>query len=236
MVALLHGGFWRAKYTLALMDPLCRDLVERGWTAWNLEYRRAPEGQPARWPDLLLDVAAGLDHLPAALDGEPPGPVVVVGHSAGGHLALWAAARAGLPAGAPGADPALRPDAVAGQAAVADLRAARAANLGRGAVHELLGAPDDPAELERRLALASPVERLPLGVPLLLVHGDADPDVPPAMSRDIADRARRAGDEVELRMVEDTGHFEHLEAGSPAWAAVLDWLGRRAERRPQRPA
>ena len=103
VVALLHGGFWRARRTLELMRPLAADLAGRGFAAWNLEYRRV--GQPGGgWPGTFQDVAAGLDHL-AELAGREPldlDRLVVAGHSAGGHLALWSAARPGLPAGAPG--------------------------------------------------------------------------------------------------------------------------------------
>ena len=110
VVVLLHGGFWRAQRTLELMRPLAADLAGRGFAAWNLEYRRV--GQPGGgWPGTCEDVAAGLDHL-ARLAGREPldlDRLVVAGHSAGGHLALWSAARAGLPAGAPGAGPLVAP-------------------------------------------------------------------------------------------------------------------------------
>ncbi len=220
---LLHGGFWRAHHGADLMHPLCRSMTARGWTVWNLEYRRMIEGQPARWPELFLDVAAGIDALPDALGRTPVGPVVAIGHSAGGQLALWAAARAGLPPEAPGALPRVGPLAVVGQGAVADMRMALARGLGRDAVRQVLGDPPD-AELERRLTLVSPAERLPLGVPALLVHGALDEDVPVAVARAFAERARAAGDRLQLTVLERTGHFEHLDPTHEAWQTVLDWL------------
>ena len=103
MVVLLHGGFWRAQRTLELMRPLAADLAGRGFAAWNLEYRRV--GQPGGgWPGTCEDVAAGLDHL-ARLAGREPldlDRLVVAGHSAGGHLALWSAARPGRRPAPPG--------------------------------------------------------------------------------------------------------------------------------------
>jgi acetyl esterase/lipase len=146
VVVLLHGGFWRAQRTLELMRPLAADLAGRGFAAWNLEYRRV--GQPGGgWPGTCEDVAAGLDHL-ARLAGREPldlDRLVVAGHSAGGHLALWSASRAGLPAGAPGAGPLVAPRLVVSLAGVCDLHAGAAGGIGEGAVAEFLGASPDQA-------------------------------------------------------------------------------------------
>lgn len=98
-VVLVHGGFWRARYDLSLGRPLAADLVRRGYAVWNLEYRRAGAG--GGWPATFEDIAAGIDHLADLPVGTSR--VVAIGHSAGGHLAAWAAGRAGLPPGAPGA-------------------------------------------------------------------------------------------------------------------------------------
>ena len=151
--------------------------------------------------------------------------MVAIGHSAGGHLALWAAARRGLPAGAPGAEPAVRLSAAVAQAAVVDLREAARLGLSRGAARSLLGGP--PGKLPRRYDLASPIERLPLGVPQLLIHGDADDAVPLELSRRYAERARDAGDTCELVELQGCGHFEHLDPSSHAWGVVTDWLEHR---------
>jgi acetyl esterase/lipase len=196
VAVVIHGGFWRASYDRHLMDDLCRDLVERGWAAWNLEYRRLGDG--GGWPHTFEDVEAGIRHLKASNK-----VLLAIGHSAGGHLALWAAAY-GLVTGA------------VSQAGVCDLAEAARLGLSRGVVHELL-----PPEA---YAHASPAELLPLGVPQLLVHGEADDIVPVELSRSYHAAAVEAGDEVDLVTLPGVAHFEHLDPSSSAWRAVIDWL------------
>jgi acetyl esterase/lipase len=224
VAVLIHGGFWRARYDLRLEDRLVEDLAGRGWAVWNVEYRRLGRRSQGGWPATFEDVADGIDQL-----GKLDAPldlarVVAIGHSAGGHLALWAAARRGLPAGAPGAEPAVRPAGAVAQAGVADLREAARLGLSRGAALSLLGGP--PGKLPRRYDLASPLERLPLGVPQLLVHGDADDAVPIELSRRYAARAAEGGDRCELVELPGCGHFEHLDPTTPAWGVVTEWLER----------
>ena len=166
------------------------------------------------WPATFEDVAAGIDAL-AGLELDLSA-VVTIGHSAGGHLALWAAAR---PA------PRVPVTHAVGQAAVADLAAAARLGLGAGVVHELLGGP--PEDVPDRYAAASPAELVPLGVPQLLVHGGRDDVVPVSVARGYAERARAAGDDVELEVDARAGHFEHLDPRSGVWAAVRAWLDRR---------
>ena len=218
-MVVVHGGYWRARYGLSLMTGLCEDLARRGLAAWNLEYRRVGNG--GGWPETFLDVAAGidvLDQLDAPLDLSRVG---AVGHSAGGHLALWAAARARLPAGAPGADPRVVPRAVVSQAGVADLRRAAVRAPSDEPTRALLGAPSDI------YALASPRELLPLGVEQLVLHGERDDTVSMEISRSYAEAAVAAGDPCELRVLPDTGHFEHIDATSAAWRTAADWLAER---------
>jgi acetyl esterase/lipase len=231
VVVLVHGGFWRERYRRELMDPLADDLVGRGWAVWNLEYRRV--GGAGGWPETLADVAAGVDHLrrlvtTVALD---LAQVTVVGHSAGGHLALWLAGRSRLPVGAPGADPAVVPARVVGLAPVADLRAADAAGLSDGAVRELLGG--GPDEQPGRWASTDPLVLVGHGVPALLVHGHLDEDVPPEQSERFAARATRAGDPVDL-VVGPWQHLELIDPGAAAWSEVLAWLTRPLRGRPPR--
>jgi acetyl esterase/lipase len=222
---LIHGGYWRAEYDLRLQDRLVPDLAGRGWAVWNLEYRRLGWRSRGGWPATFEDVAAGTDHL-GRLDAPLDlARVVAVGHSAGGQLALWAAARPGLPAGAPGADPAVRLAAAVSQAGVADLREAARLRLSRDAAPSLLGG--SPVERPGRYDLASPIERLPIGVPQLLVHGEADDSVPLELSRRYARRAREGGDACELVELPGCGHFEHLDPSSHAWTVVTDWLENR---------
>ena len=212
-VALVHGGFWRARFDRTLMTPLAIDLAARGIAAWNVEYRRVGQ-EGGGWPGTFEDVAAAIDRL-TEIDEVDHTRVVTCGHSAGGHLALWLAARPRLPAGMPGAGPRVTPVAAVAQAGVCDLERARLDNLGNGAVEALLG-PSDAT----RDAAASPAALAPLGVPLLLVHGDADDVVPVSQSRALA-ALDPAAELVELPGVD---HFEVIEPASTAWVAVLDRL------------
>lgn len=221
VVVVLHGGFWRAAYDRGLGAPLARDLARHGFAAWNLEYRRLGAG--GGWPTTLADVGAGIDHL-AALAGSWPldlGRVCAVGHSAGGQLAVWSAARPTLAAGLPGARPQVRLVGAVAQAGVLDLADAARDRLGAGAVADLLGG--SPDEVPDRYACASPIRRLPIGVPVLCVHGRADDTVPVGQSERYAHAAAQAGDSCALRLV-DGGHFSLLEPDSSGWAAVLTQL------------
>ncbi len=226
VAVLIHGGFWRARYDLRLQDPLVGDLAARGWAVWNLEYRRMGWRSRGGWPATFEDVAAGIDELGRLDHPLDLARVVAIGHSAGGQLALWAAARRALPAGSPGAEPAVRLAGAVAQAGVVDLREAARLGLSRGAAVSLLGGP--PGKLPRRYDLASPIERLPLGVPQLLVHGDADDAVPVELSRRYAARAAEGGDRCELVELPGCGHFEHLDPASHAWQVVTAWLEREA--------
>jgi acetyl esterase/lipase len=222
VAVLIHGGYWRARYDLRLQDPLVPDLARRGFAVWNLEYRRLGWRSRGGWPATFEDVAAGIDHLGRLAEPLDLARVVAIGHSAGGHLALGAAARPGLSAGAPGAEPSVRLAGTVAQAGVVDLREAARLRLSRGAALSLLGG--SPVKRSARYDLASPIERLPLGVPQLLVHGDADDSVPIELSRRYAQRARGGGDRCELVELSGCGHFEHLDPSSHAWGVVTDWL------------
>jgi acetyl esterase/lipase len=212
VAVVLHGGFWKAQYGRKLMRGLCADLARRGWAAWNLEYRRLGPCCGGGWPATFDDVSAGVDHL-ARLEGLDLSRVVAIGHSAGGHLAAWAATRE-----APG----VAVTGVVAQAGVVDLELAWELRLSRGVVRRLLGGT--PEQRPERYALASPAARLPLGVPILLTHGGRDDIVPPRMSRDFERRAREAGDRCELALIEEEDHFGHLEPANPLWKAVVEWI------------
>lgn len=218
VVVLVHGGFWREAYRADLMTPLAEDLARRGHVAVNLEYRRV--GGAGGYPATLADVAAGIDHL-ATLDDLAGRDVVTVGHSAGGHLAVWVAARHRLPAGVVGADPLVRPCGAVSQAGVLDLTRATALRLGDGAVSDLLGG--GPDEVPDRFAVADPARLVPVGVRLLLVQGADDTVVPPEMHRRFAAAAIAAGDEVsEVTLPGD--HLDVIDPDHPAWAAVVEAL------------
>lgn len=232
VVVLLHGGFWRALYTKSLMTPLAAAVMDRGWAAWNLEYRRVGTIPGGGWPATFEDVVHGLDHLATVADTYRLDltRVVAVGHSAGGHLALWAAGRGILAAGAPRAGPqGATPPAVGlsgavGLAPVADLVEAHRMGLGGGAVSRLMGGP--PERHPKQYAVADPAQLLPLGVPQVLVHGDADGAVPPAMSRHYVERAAAAGDDATLVELAGVGHMELIDPASAAWSATVVHLCR----------
>ena len=219
VVVVIHGGYWRAQYDRSLMEGICIDLAAHGVAAWNLEYRRVGAG--GGWPETFLDVAAGVDvlaELNAPLDLTQ---VLAVGHSAGGQLALWAASRPTLPEGTPGADPRVSIHAVVSQAGVLDLTLAAGLMPSSTPTRALLG---DPKEHFGRYVLASPRERLPLGIPQLVLHGERDDTVSLRIATSYATAAQNAGDACELQVLSHTGHFEHIDAGSEAWHVARDWL------------
>jgi acetyl esterase/lipase len=216
VVCLLHGGFWRMPYGRDQMAAVAEDLVARGFAVWNLEYRRlGTEG--AGFPGTMDDVDAGIDHLaklPALGFDLDLDRVIVAGHSAGGHLALWAGGRA--------PSRTVRVRAVAGLAPIADLDRAYARRVGGEAVAELLGGT--PAERPDRLRAASPIERLPLGVRQIILHGSDDAAVPIELSRRYARAVEATGNRIELIELPGTGHMEFLDPSTEAHAALCRWL------------
>lgn len=217
---LVHGGFWLAEHGLERMRPLAADLARRGWAAWNVEYRRLGGGSEGGWPQTAQDVSGAVDHL-ATFTDVPLNlrRVVSVGHSAGGHLALLDAARGGGAAG-------VRVAACVGLAPLTDVAAAHAlGGDGVAVVEAFMGGP--PTTRDADYAAASPVARVPLGVPQLIVQGDRDELVPPAMVADYVAAAQAAGDEVTFDRRPHDGHFELIEPDGAAWAAVVEWLAGR---------
>jgi acetyl esterase/lipase len=212
LVMVIHGGFWKAQYSADYGAPLASDLAGRGWTAANVEYRRVGNG--GGFPATLDDVHAAIEAV--AADAE--GTVVALGHSAGGHLAAWAAARGRFDRWAGG--PALTH--VVSQAGVLDLRDAVAQHLGSDAALAFLG-DADAATYEQ----ADPLAQVPLDVPLWAVHARDDDTVPFTHALTYVDAATAAG--AAARLVEvPGGHFGVVDPGSDAWAAcvaILDSLG-----------
>ncbi len=233
VVILIHGGFWRNPYGYTLMTGLAEDLAKRGIAAWNIEYRRVGDAGGG-WPSTLIDVARAADYIRAiapryALDLRR---VVSVGHSAGGHLALWLAARPRI-----AQDSILAGSSISGkekgksdlplplvgavsQAGVADLEMGWRLNLGSGAVAQLLGG--SMKDVPERYAAASPAALLPLGVPQVLIHGTEDDRVPYAMSETYAQAARAAGDQVTLIKLKGADHFALINVNADAWAKTVE--------------
>jgi acetyl esterase/lipase len=212
-VVVIHGGFWRSAYDLSLGAPLAADLAARGFSAWNLEYRRVKAG--GGWPATPDDVAAGIDLL-ATLDVDTD-HVVTVGHSAGGHLAVWAAGRAVSPTGAP----MVRVSAAVAQAGVLDLMTAARTGVGGTAIADLVGG--SPEQVPERYAAADPMRALPIAAPVLCVHARADREVPFQQSVAYVAAATQAGGTATLR--EAAGdHFTLIQPDSPDWDIVVDSL------------
>lgn len=227
VAVVVHGGCWLSMAGLDYMDPFALALNEMGWATWSLEFRRIDQPGGA-WPGILEDVAAGADFL-RELAGDHAlslDRVVAVGHSSGGHLALWLAARHRLPPD-PAGGPRLRGDdplpvaGVVGLAPIADLRDfTQYSRCGPTIVADFLGGAMD----EDRLRLSDPASLAPTGVPQLLLLGALDPIVPPAHGAVAAGRGREAGDPVEMKTVEEAGHFELVAPWAAPWGVVAEVL------------
>ncbi|UUZ61541.1 alpha/beta hydrolase family protein [Nocardioides sp. B-3] len=206
-VVVIHGGFWQARYAADLGATLAADPASRGWTALNVEYRRVGNG--GGFPSTFDDIHAAINPV----EGE--GPVVTLGHSAGGHLAARAAARQRFDEWAGGVEV----THVVSQAGVLDLTSAYDQNLGGGAVQSLMGvAPDDPA-----YDLTDPARQVPLDVPVWCLHASDDRAVPISQSEGYVRAATEAGATAELIEVSG-GHFDLIDTGTDAWRAIVDVL------------
>ncbi|MFE7710529.1 alpha/beta hydrolase family protein [Streptomyces sp. NPDC057486] len=238
VVVVLHGGAWRAPYDRQHVSPLADFLARRGFAVANVEYRRGSEipqqrGSGAvagRWPETFDDVAAAMDALPALLARELPEAdarrLVVTGHSAGGHLALWAAARHVLPEGSPWRLPAAPPlRGVVALAPIADFATAVELDVCSGAVGQLLGREEDFAA---RSPYADPAALLPTGIATVLVQGRTDLTVPQAVAEAFVDAAAKAGETVGLTLLEEVGHFPLIDPAADACAVVAEEIAQLA--------
>ncbi|AXE87558.1 alpha/beta hydrolase [Streptomyces sp. Go-475] len=232
VVLVLHGGAWRAPYDRRHVSPFADFLARRGFAVASAEYRRGGGDDPVagRWPDTFDDVAAALEALPALvrelLPQADPRRTVLTGHSAGGHLALWGAARHVLPADSPwraGGPAALR--GVVALAPIADLAVADKLDVCGGAVRQLLGGDEHFAE---RQPYADPALLLPTGIATTLVQGRADLVVPQAVAESYADAAAKAGEMVGVTLLEDVGHFPLIDPAADACAVVAEEIAQLA--------
>ncbi len=224
VVVLIHGGCFKAAYANTRdLAAMAEALKADGIATWNIEYRRL--GEPGGgWPGTYLDVGRAVDHLrtlagPHALD---LGRVVIVGHSAGGHLAMWAAARARLPTGSAlsMADP-LPVRGVIDLAGPVDMTAnitGYEGLCGDTVITTLLGGT--PATVPERYAHASAIKLLPLGIPQVLVIGEHEEFVPRPLAEAYAQAAARAGDPVRLIVIPHVGHFEIASPRASPWPQV----------------
>lgn len=217
---VIHGGCWMSQYDLSYMGHLSAALSQTGVATWSVEYRRVGN-QGGGWPGTFEDVSRAADHLRTIAKTYPLdlNRVIAVGHSAGGHLALWLAARKILPKDSPvySLDP-LPLRGVVSLAGITDLR--RVGTACDSIVPQLMGgsANDKTAIYDH----ASPIELLPLGIPSAIVQGASDSIIPLAMAKDYADAAKKKGDDAKLVVIEKAGHFEIVDPKSFAWEAVRE--------------
>ncbi|MDR6414623.1 acetyl esterase/lipase [Pseudarthrobacter sulfonivorans] len=231
VVVVIHGGYWRSQYGAELGEPLAKDLAANGMAAWNLEYRRAGNG--GGWPNTFIDVLAGIDklHELATKHTLNLGSVVALGHSAGGHLAAWAAGRGKLAQlGMPDADRQIlrRQDAsavhltgVVSQSGLLNLAEAEQLNLSNGAVSNLLGGSSSKYPLRHKYA--DPMTTLPLAVPVIAVHGADDDTVPLSQSRAYVDAGTAAHMATRLVMVPGD-HYALIDTKTPAYRTCRELI------------
>ena len=224
VVVLIHGGCWRAQYDLKHVASAAAAIATEGFAVWTIEYSRL--GDPTGgWPGTFDDVAKAVDHVRVISSQYPrvdSARVILMGHSAGGQLALWAASRrqnesTGLfrSAQAP-----LKIMGVVSLAGITDLAAYGATPGGcNSAVTPLLGGT--PQVAPGRYRAVSPREHLPIGAPVRLIHGEADPIVPLAQSSDFVTHLRAAGDISKLDVVPGAGHFDLVAPQSESWPVVM---------------
>lgn len=238
VVVVLHGGAWRGPYDRLHVTPFADFLARRGFAVANVEYRRGSElpqqrgsGPVAgRWPETFDDVAAAMDALPGLLAVALPEAdarrIVVTGHSAGGQLALWAAARHVLPQGSPwrlASAPPLR--GVVALAPIADFATAVELDVCSGAVGQLLGRE---ADFAARSPYADPAALLPTGIATAVVQGRTDLTVPHAVAEAFVDAAAKAGETVGLTLLEEVGHFLLIDPAADACAVVAEEIAQLA--------
>ncbi|GGZ84937.1 alpha/beta hydrolase [Streptomyces subrutilus] len=238
LVVVLHGGAWRAPYDRQHVTPLAGFLARRGFAVANIEYRRGSsvphqgaEGPVAgRWPETFDDVAAALDALPRLAAASVPRAdvrrTVLTGHSAGGHLALWAAARHVLPPGSPWRLPSAPPlRGVVALAPIADFAVARELGVCGDATAQLLGGERYVAE---RLPYADPSALLPTGIATAVVQGREDIVVPERVAESYVAAAAQAGELVGLTLLDGVGHFPLIDPAADACAVVAEEIAQLA--------
>ena len=229
---VIHGGFWQSVYNLSHIGHLCTALTSKGIITCNLEYRRL--GNPGGgWPGTFQDVSLATDHILERISSDPrvnTARTAVLGHSAGGHLALWLVGRHRIPKGSPlHGVPKYRLGGAVSLAGVCDLRTAWKQRLGDGVITRLMGGTPD--HYPDRYDAASPIELLPTGTRQVLIHGSIDHVVPASQSEKFVEKAEQLGDHPALAKLEGIGHFELIDPESDAWStvvgAVLPLLGLR---------
>ncbi|WP_328294618.1 alpha/beta hydrolase [Kineococcus sp. NBC_00420] len=221
IVVVVHGGGWDATTDRRDLNDLVADLVGGGWPVLNTDYRGNGDG--GGWTGTFSDVATAVDMAAeaAAQHSLPTGRVCFVGHSAGGHLAMWAAARAGLPADAPGASPRVVPAFAASMSGVLH-PTALGGDGGDVNVRTLFGGTPD--EVDDRYAIGDPTRRVPFGFPLFVAHGTGDQTVPYSQAQEFDAAASAAGDAVELHLLDGVSHTDPQDPDGQVFPLFRTWL------------
>lgn len=206
-IALVHGGFWRQAQTLSNIENLAQSLVVQGWAVANIEYRRADCG--GDWPGILEDVTTAMQlAVKQARRHNYPERIISIGHSVGGQLALLTAKEV---------------DAVIALAPVTDVVRTYEDNLGEGAAIAFF--KEKPANAKEIYQQASPIEQLPIGKPVLVIHGTADDRVPVAYARDYVQRSTQVGDDIDYVELKGVDHFQVIDPLLPVWQDhIQGWI------------
>lgn len=224
-VVAIHGGFWRNRYGLDYFGHLCNALTEVGIATWNIEYRRIGD-QGGGWPSTFHDVTVAarfvFDHASDLVID--PERVVVLGHSAGGHLASWLASMSRVPEGSPIHAEPMRFRGAVSLAGVLDLERCHELGLSNDAVGEFIGGP--PESMPERYAAASPTRLVPSPVPHLLVHGTMDENVPIELSERYHLAATAAGERAAVLQIPRADHFDVVDPESSGWATICNAIKR----------
>lgn len=226
VVVLIHGGGWKNRSSAGYIADVARALQAQGLAVWNVEYRRVGSG--GGWPTTFTDVGHAVDFVPTLAEAAPaldPANVILVGHSAGGQLAAWAATRRTLPAGSPGATwpagggPTVTPRAFVSMAGVLDMRTS--SRLNDHVRRALGGMPDRVPE---RYALANPIQRIDPLMPSVAIHGSEDSIVPASESVDFVAAARALGAPSLLVELDGASHGTPVNVRSPYWPRIRETI------------
>lgn len=219
LVVLIHGGSWASQLGAEVMDTYARDLVERGMAVYNIEYRRVGSG--GGWPTTFSDVAGALDHV-VEIDRQYPelttDDELVVGHSAGAQLAMWAGTRHALDDDEVGSKPAFRPTRVISLAGPLDM--IYAATHGDDRIVTVLGGTPD--RVPERYTSVDPIQNIDPDVPVVAIHGTADTMVAPANSERYIAAVKEAGGIGGLTLADGEDHVSVVSGDSPWYGRILD--------------
>ncbi|GAB0169618.1 alpha/beta hydrolase [Lysinibacillus sp. CTST325] len=228
---VIHGGFWKNVWNLDIIEPVAIDLASRGIATWNIEFRRVGD-EGGGWPGTFIDVANAADYLQQIAEENhlDLSRVITIGHSAGGHLALWLAGREKLPENSV-LRTTVQPLSLKGSISLAgvnnlalmdDVHRLRLSEFGIAnnyPVSDLVGG--SPKEVPERYEQASPIQLLPLQVPQVLIHGSLDISVPIGISYNYKREADASEDQVKMVEIPSAEHFKVIDPKAEEWSYIL---------------